>query len=107
MKSRLGGLILIPAIIAFSWHLQANPFSCKLNKQKTSRPDKHQTTLSFIGYASMENQRFAIVQVKKNQYILKKGESVEDIKIIRFTSESLVYKENDTIFSIPINPNKP
>lgn len=80
----------------------ANPFACSMKQQKAQKPGTDQTRLSYVGYARMENQQFAIIQLKNNQLILRKGESAGNVKIIRFTSESLVYSEDDVVFSIPI-----
>jgi len=86
--------------------LTANPFACRITQRKAQKPGKNQTSLSYVGYAQIENQQFAIIQLKNNQLILRKGESAGTVRIIRFTSDSLIYSENDTIFSIPIDPEQ-
>jgi len=98
----------ILALTLLTFSLQANPFACKIkNQKKARRPGKHQSAPTFVGYAIMENQQFAIVQLNKNQYIVKQGESIGRVKIIRFTADSLVYEENDGIFSVPIYHHRP
>lgn len=103
MKKRHLCLIVLITIFPGFTQLTANPFACRLQKQKTHKPGKHNTALVFVGYAKMENQQFAVIQLKNNQYILKSGESIGGIRVIRFTSESLVYRENNAIFNIPLH----
>jgi len=108
MKIRIIVLTIVIALAIIFGQVYANPFACKTGKQTVRKKVvKPMTSLTFIGYAIMENQRFAIIHIKKKEHLLRKGEVVEGIKVIRFSSESLVYQQNNTIRIIPINRDWP
>ncbi len=108
MKIRIAVLTIITTLAITFGQAYANPFACKTGKQtiqkKTVTPA---VDLAFMGYAIMENQRFAIIHLNKREHLLRKGEVVEGIKVIRFSSESLVYQQNSTIRIIPIKRDWP
>ncbi|MBU2648743.1 hypothetical protein KKI24_28810 [bacterium] len=83
--------------------LQANPFSCKIKKDPVPKREQKTVDLSFMGYAIMENRRFAIIQLNNRQHILKQGESMGPITIIEFSADTLSYRINGTVFKTPIN----
>ncbi|NQU64717.1 MAG: hypothetical protein HQ517_10625 [SAR324 cluster bacterium] len=123
--------LLIILLSPDSREIQANPFSCKIEKDttkiegetkektevkakekgKTEKKAKEKTKekasidLVFMGYAIMENQRFAVVQLNNKQHLLQNGESLGAIKIIRFSTNSLYYQVGSTVFNEPINRN--
>lgn len=107
MKRRWFLLIGMLVLHTTAVQLQANPFACQLRLQKPNKPEKQPVTLSYVGFADFEQQRFAIIQIRNNQFILKQGESVNRIKIVRFSADSLVYQDRDNLISIPISSGRP
>ena len=108
-------MLLVLSVTFNTWHLKANPFAYKKGKVVVKKrgkvvvkkKDQKKINLEFIGYAIMEDQRFAIVQLNNKQHILKKGESLGEIKIIRFSADSLTYQIGSIVRSVPINRVKP
>ena len=116
-------MLLVLSVTFNTWHLKANPFAYKKGKVVVKKrgkvvvkkrgkvvvkkKDQKKINLEFIGYAIMEDQRFAIVQLNNKQHILKKGESLGEIKIIRFSADSLTYQIGSIVRSVPINRFKP
>ncbi len=108
MRIRIIVLTIVTALAIIFGQVYANPFACITGKQTVrKRVVKPTEDFAFMGYAIMENQRFAIIHIKKREHLLRKGEVVEGIKVIRFSSESLVYQQNNTIRIIPINREWP
>ncbi|MFH2132460.1 MAG: hypothetical protein ABIK68_18940 [bacterium] len=83
--------------------MKANPFSCKIKKDPVPKREQKTADLAFMGYAIMENRRFAIIQLNNRQHILKQGESIGAITIIQFSADTLFYRINGTVFKTPIN----
>jgi hypothetical protein len=108
MRIRIIILTIVTALAIIFGQVYANPFACKTGKQtarkKVVKPTEN---IAFMGYAIMKKQRFAIIHIKKREHLLRKGEVVEGIKVIRFSSESLVYQQNNSIRIIPINRDLP
>jgi len=99
--------LLILAVTIRPVSLPANPFANNMGKVMTKKEDPKTMVLSFRGYAIMENQRFAVIQVNNQQHTLKIGESLGKIKIIRFSVDALYYQIGSHVYRAPINKDKP
>ncbi len=98
--------LIIILFISLTFNLceaQANPFSCKIGNSDSKTEETDKINLAFMGYAIMEKQRFAVVQLKNRQHILKNGQTLGAIKIIRFSPNSLYYQVGSTVFREPIS----
>ncbi len=84
--------------------LVANPFSCKIPKTAKSKKEINLEDLSYKGYALLDNQHFALIQIGKQQYALKTGDKVKSIKILKITANHLDYQYNKAIYTIKLNP---
>ena len=100
-------LILILSVTYIPFNLLANPFASKIEKVAIKKEDLSTVDLTFRGYAIMENQRFAVVQVDNRQHILKNGESLGRIKVIRFSVNVLYYQIGSQVYRAPISSDKP
>ncbi len=100
-------LIVILFMTLISFDLSANPFASKIKKVVIKKEDLTTIDLAFRGYAIMENQRFAVVQVDNRQHILKNGESLGRIKVIRFSANALYYQIGSRVYRAPIDSDKP
>jgi hypothetical protein len=99
--------LLILAVTLRPVNLSANPFANNLGKVINKKEDPKTIDLAFKGYAIMENQRFAIIQMNNQQHTLKIGEFLGKIKIIRFSVDALYYQIGSHVYRAPINGDKP
>lgn len=75
----------------------ANPFSAK---SFASKETKSKGSLIYKGNAIISGTKFAIVEYGNEDAILKKGDRLEHIKIIKFSEESLTYQVKGQLYKV-------
>ena len=76
------------------WYALADPFASKLEYKPVQAPTKKKSldVISYKGYAFVENQRYAFVEINHQSHMLRVGERAGDFQLLKITKTYLVYR---------------
>lgn len=95
-------ILIVPSIHTIS----ANPFACKINKefpiQKKTTPRK----IVYKGYALIDREKFAFVELNDKQYTLTKGQKLKNLIVLKISPESVRFSIDNKVFDISIKKDQ-
>jgi len=85
-------ICIFAAILLIETNVRANPFASKIDPVSDQNGEKSLDKLIYKGYIFSGAERYAIIQLGKKQYTLKKGQSVDKLEIINVSPKSLQFR---------------
>jgi len=85
-------ICFIAIILLIETNAKPNPFASKIDSISDQNVEKSLDKLVYKGYIFSGTERYAIIQLGKKQYTLKKGQNVDKLEIINVSPKSLQFR---------------